>query len=96
MVMIYEDDKFRISHTNDGYLVQNTSMKGFNHTHIHNFGTAMKIVDLARKKKCPYSLPRYLLISLYRISEDEKYKDKIEQILNVPKKDTYYNRPFRR
>lgn len=96
MVLVYEDESYKISHTDDGYLVQNTSMQGFCHTHIRNLGTAMRIIELSKKRKCPYSLPRYLLISLYRISEDEKYRKKIEDVLNVHKKDAYINRSMRR
>ena len=91
MEMVYNNGVFTINHTDDGFLVHNTSMEGFCHTHIKNYGTALRVVELSHKKKCPFSLPRYLLISLYRINSDEKYKKRIEEVLNTPKKDSYVN-----
>lgn len=94
MTAVYTDGEFTINKTDDGFLVHNTSLEGFCHTHIKNYGTALRVVELAKKKKCPFSFPRYLMIGLYRISGDEVYKEKIEQLLSVKKKDTYVNRSY--
>ena len=92
MKEIYKDTVFTIFKTNDGFLLQNHTIDGFAHTHLKNYNTALRIIELSFKKKCPRDLPRYLVISLYRVNDDEKYKEKIEQILNIPKKQSYYNK----
>ena len=92
MKEIYKDSIYTIFKTNDGFLLQNHTIDGFAHTHLKNYNTALKIIELSSKKKCPRDLPRYLVISLYRVNDDEKYKEKIEQILSIPKKQSYYNK----
>ena len=47
---------------------------------------------MSYKKKCPMDLSRYLLISLLRINEDEKYLERIGQILEMERKRDYYNK----
>ena len=92
MNKLYQDNTFYIFHTNDGYLLQNHTIDGFAHTHLKNYGTALKLIELSNKKKCPLDLPRYLLISLYRINSDEWYLRKIGEVLSIRKEGTYYNR----
>ena len=92
MTKMYEDNMFTIYHTSDGYLLHNHTLDGFAHTHLKNYGTAIRIIELSRKKKCPLDLPRYLVISLYRVNGDEVYRGRIEQVLEMRKRVNYYNR----
>lgn len=92
MKELYRDDTFAIYHTDNGFLLQNHTIDGFAHTHLKNYNTAVKLIELSLKKKCPLDLPRYLVISLFRINNDERYLEKIKQIMDIPKKQSYYNR----
>ncbi len=91
MKEMYKDEKYAIYHTNDGYLIHNYSLPGFAHTHIRNYGTALKLVELSKKHKCPMDLPRYLVISHYRLAEDGEYKSRVEQIMSMRKRSSYRN-----
>lgn len=55
--MVYNDGVFTINHTDDGFLVHNTSMDGFCHTHIKNYGTALRVVELSHKKNVRFHFP---------------------------------------
>lgn len=92
MTKLYEDTIFSIYHTSDGYLLQNHTLEGFAHTHLKNYGTALKLIELSKKGKCPLDLPRYLVISLYRINREGRYRNKIEQVLSMKERVQYYNR----
>lgn len=69
-------------------------MSEFSHTHIKNFDSAKWIIDLSINKKCPFNIPKYFLISLIRINNDEMYLIRLKEILS--KKNTrkvkYINR----
>ncbi len=92
MTKLYEDKTFSIFHTHDGYLLQNHTLEGFAHTHLKNYGTALKLIELSKKKKVPLNLPRYLVISLYRVNDDERYLTRIEQVLAMRERVQYYNK----
>ncbi len=91
MTELYSDNTFSIYHTNDGYLLHNRSIPGFAHTHLRNYNTALKLIELQKKEKCPLDLPHYLVISLFRITEEGKYRDRIEQVMDMKKRDGYRN-----
>jgi len=79
---IYSKGTFIIVDVKDGYIVVNKD-KQFNegHTHILNFKTAKYLIDMVMHSRIPYHLPDYLLISLQRLSADEKYREKIGELL---------------
>ncbi len=75
-----------------GYLIIKVSNSGFvvlnkrkdfknGHTHIRSFKTAKYLIDLASRKTLPHHLSPYLLVSLMRITEDDMFKRKVEQLL---------------
>lgn len=67
-------------------------MDGFAHTHLESFGTAKRVVCLSLAKKVPQNLSFYVLISLRRVNTDEKYLEKINQVLeNRQIKQRYVN-----
>ena len=93
MNQVYQNSNYIIFKTDCEYIVQNINRKDFCHSHIKNYKTCIWVIDLLLKKRCPYNIPKYLLISLIRLTDDEIYKNKLEHILekkNNPKK-IYYN-----
>jgi len=90
---IYKKKQYVIYETkSSGFIVQNILMDGFAHTHLENFATAKRVVGLSLAKKVPQNLSFYVLISLKRVNTDEKYLEKINQVLeNHQKKQRYVN-----
>lgn len=86
MNLVYAEREYNIylqyGKQGKGYIVHNTE-KSFmdGHSHINNFNTAKYIVKLCKNKRIPYHLSKYLLISLYRVSNDNEYREKINILL---------------
>ena len=77
------------SNGDNRFVVHNTRkefQKG--HTHVNSFKTAEYLALLAVHKSVPkkHRLPNYLRDSLIRISEDEKYIEKVKTLTNKKKK----------
>jgi hypothetical protein len=90
--MMYNDGIFEIIRVANGFIVRNTLMDGFAHTHIKNYKTCLYLIQLSKEKRVPNDLPRYLKISLKRINEGE-FRDKVEEHLQIEKnKQCYFNR----
>lgn len=93
---IYEKKEFMIFQVKEGYIVYNTK-KSFQegHTHLKHFDAAKTAIDLVLNKKIPKSTHGYYLTSLIRLSEDEIYISKINELLesreHKGKKEKYYN-----
>ena len=96
MNRVYRKKNYNIYSFENEYIVHNMDIKFENgHSHIKNFKTAKFIIDLAIHKSIPHHLNSYLLESLIRISDDQEYKNKIQQLLdakNAKTKSYYYNR----
>lgn len=65
------------------YIVYNTN-KEWNkgHTHIKTLKQAEYLCDCIRKNKVPTNVNKYFIISLLRLSNDEKYSNKLESKLH--------------
>lgn len=93
---IYEKKEFMIFKVKQGYIAYNTK-KNFQegHTHLKHFEAAKTAIDLVINKKVPRSTDGYYLTSLIRLSEDELYISKINELLTSReqkgKKEKYYN-----
>lgn len=87
---ITSNRQFIIYQSADGVILQNTNMEGFAHTHLHNLKTAEWLINLCLEKRLPRDIPRYLLISLLRISDNEEYTNKAYELLNNKKKKARY------
>lgn len=77
---IYRRKEYIIFRVKNGFVVQNTK-KEFSegHTHIKNYNMAKKLIDFAIKKEMPKNTKNtYILESLYRISNDKDYKEKLK------------------
>ena len=91
---IYEKKEFMIFKVREGYIAYNTK-KNFQegHTHLKHFEAAKTAIDLVIKKKVPRSTDGYYLTSLIRLSEDELYISKINELLETRERKgkKYYN-----
>lgn len=90
---VYQKKSYKVYSTKDKneFVVHNSDMVDFAHTHIRNFNTAKYLIELSINKKIPYDLPKYLVISLIRINQDMGYITKLKEVLAKSKKDMYYN-----
>ena len=52
------------------------------HTHLQSFKQAEYIVNMATHKRVPRHLSKYLLTSLIRVTDDDGYKSKIQELLD--------------
>lgn len=93
MNLKFSKNKYNVYQVDDGYIIQNIDIKGFAHTHVNNYKTCLWLIELSINKKCPYDIPRYLIISLIKINDDSKYLTKLYEILKKKstKKEKYYN-----
>lgn len=93
---IYEKKEFMIFKVKESYIAYNTR-KNFQegHTHLKHFEAAKTAIDLVINKKVPRSTDGYYLTSLIRLSEDEFYISKINELIETReqkgKKEKYYN-----
>lgn len=92
MKWVYSKAEFDVYQTDDGYVLHNNSIENFAHSHLENLKTCKYLIDLSLRKKIPHDLPRYLIISLIRINDDEIYVRKLNELLSSKKKkQNYYN-----
>lgn len=87
---------FKIDRLQDGtFRVTRTDVDGNYHTHMKSKQLAKAVIYNVCNGKIPLNSRDYTLISMYRLSNDEKYRDKIQKILDARKqkgkKDNYYN-----
>lgn len=101
MPKLYENREFIIfgdesKRNRPAYILYNKNKEFANgHTHLNNYHTAKWLMELYSNRKLPMDLKsEYLLTSLIRISNDEKYTTKVESLLSVRKNKAhnhYYN-----
>lgn len=96
---VYERNKYLIFRVKNGYIVYN-SKKEFDdgHTHLKHFNACKTLIDLSCKKKLPRSNSIYFISSLIRISDDEKYIEKLKEFIDVKTnktKNKYYCKQYR-
>lgn len=104
--VIYIDEEFiiqfiknprRTNKYNNRYRVVNTKGSEENHTHLNNLGVCKKCIKFVKENKLPLTAKKYVIMSCYRLSIDEKYKGKVMNLYNRKKnKQTYYNIPMKR
>ncbi len=97
---IFERKEFIIFQVKEGYIAYNTK-KAFKdgHTHLKHFNAAKKAIDLVINKKTPKSTNVYYLISLIRLTNDDSYVEKINELIDVRnkkgKKEKYHNTGYK-
>lgn len=83
---VYSKNEYIVVKNKNGYIVINTKKTFDNgHTHFKNLEASKKLIHLAIHKKIPKTNSDYFLESLIRISNDEKYINKIKELIEVRK-----------
>lgn len=87
---------FAIDKLQDGtFRVTRTDIEGDYHTHMKSKQLAKTVIHNVCNGKIPLNSRNYTLISMYRLSNNEEYRDKIQEILDTRKqkgkKDNYCN-----
>ena len=95
-VMNMKEKDFKIDKLKDGtFRVTRIDISGDYHTHMKSKQLAKTVIHNVCYGKIPLNSRDYTLISMYRLSNDEKYRSKIQEILYARKqkgkKDYYYN-----
>lgn len=98
MNKVFENKNFIIlgehNKSRPAYILYNKNKEfSAGHTHLNNYNTALWIMKLYSSRKLPHDLrSKYLLQSLIRISDDETYTKKVEQLLEAKtkKSNNYY------
>lgn len=94
---VYENGEFIIlevkSSNRKGYILQNTSKDSFrdSHTHLHSFSIAKTILSNVKNNKLPKTHDIYLLKSHIRVSNNERYINQIEQLIETRSNKSKHN-----
>lgn len=92
MNQVYQRKQFKVYHADDCYILHNTDMDGFTHTHLDSMKQCKLLIQLSIEKRIPHDLSKYLLVSLIRVNNDEVYLRKINDLIeNKRRKPDYYN-----
>lgn len=91
-----DENDFKIDRLKDGsFRVTRTDIKGDYHTHMLSKRLAKTVIHNVCYDKIPLNSRDYTLISMYRLSNNKKYRSKIQEILETRKqkgkKDNYCN-----
>ena len=86
---IYERKEYIILKVKRGYIVYNTK-KSFEdgHTHLQSFEMSKTIIDNNIRKRRPKTKNIYLIESHIRVTDDSKYKQLLEGLIEVKKDKT--------
>lgn len=84
--LVYIKKNFLINKVQNGYIVININ-KDFKcgHTHLKSFKASKTAIDLVLNRKVPRSTNFYYLESLIRLSDNEAYAEKLEQLIQTRK-----------
>ena len=90
------EEDFKIDKLQDGsFRVTRIDIDGDYHTHMKSKRLAKTIIHNVCNGKIPLNSRDYTLINMYRLSNNQKYRDKIQGILDTRKqkgkKDYDYN-----
>jgi hypothetical protein len=81
---VYSRKEYIILAVKKGYIICNTTMPfDKSHTHLRSFSMAKTIIDNCIMKKTPKTNNLYLLESHIRISNDTKYINLIEELIEA-------------
>lgn len=83
---IYQCKQYIILNVKKGYIIYNTEMPFLKaHTHVRSYRVAKTIINNCIMKKIPKTNNLYLLESHIRISNDDKYKKMVEELIEAKK-----------
>ena len=86
---------FRVEKCDDCIRITRTDISGDKHTHIHSKKLAETIINNVCSEKIPLHSHSRTLESMKRLSDNEKYVNKINELLNTRmkkgRKQSYHN-----
>jgi len=93
---VYQEDQYKIYRAGNDFIIHNSSYEfQKKHSHIRNLRTAKQVIYYVKNKIIPRSFSFYLLKSLVRVSDDEKYISDVQTLIEVRErkgcKQKYYN-----
>lgn len=69
------------------YIVINTNKRyDKGHTHLNNYKDVMFVIDSVNRKRVPRNMNNYLLVSLIRVTDDEEYANKVQELIDTRKR----------
>jgi len=81
---VYQEGKFKVYRAGNDFIVHNSRYMFENsHTHVRTLNTAKKIIFYSSHKIIPRTFSEYLLISLIRVTDDEKFIEDIQSLIEV-------------
>ena len=82
MVRVFKKANFNVYTDFNGEYIIHNMHKPFasGHTHIKEFSTAKYLINLAHHRSLPNRNLKYFIESLMRISDDEKYIRKLQEL----------------
>lgn len=80
---------FEISRCGDGLRVTRLDTPGDKHTHLKCYDACYSVIDNVLEEKLPYSKCKWYLRSLIRLSVNEDYIRKIEELLEIREQKGY-------
>src|SRR5574344_3146317 len=86
MPMKPKPEDFKVEKIMDGtFRVTRTDIPGDRHSHFKSRKLANKVIHNVCNGKIPLDTSDYALESMYRLSDDENYRDKIQELLETRK-----------
>lgn len=83
-IQIYQKDEFKIYKTSKGCIIHNSKYSFEDkHTHMNSVKAAIDLINFVMNKKLPRRTSIRYLESMCRISDDEIFKSKIQQFVEV-------------
>ncbi len=95
MVLKIDRKDFVIDQTSDGYRVKRIDIDGNKHTHLQSLSACNSVISSVIHRKIPRNTSIYILKSLIRLSDDENYNNKVQELIDVRlqkgRKQYYFN-----
>lgn len=81
---VYQEGAFKVYRAGRNFIVHNGTYDfSEKHTHIRNLGTAKKLIRCVLRNVVPKTNSQYLLRSLTRLSDDEKYVAHVDSLIQT-------------
>lgn len=92
---VYQEDQFKVYRAGKDFIVHNSKYAFENkHSHIRNLRTAKQIIYYVKHRIIPRTFSGYLLESLVRVSDDAKYINDVQTLIEVRERKGHKQRYF--
>lgn len=79
---VYQEGAYKVYRAGNDFIVHNARYAfSQKHTHIKTLNTAKRIIESLERRIIPKSFSPYLLTSLIRLSDDDRYTRDVEGLL---------------